>query len=347
MRTHNTMAMQNQWNVREEILRAAHRWPLILLCFIVGSLLGFGIVNILPHTYHAEVNLHVSYNADSIFRNPDDYKNWNMEQLNVIVLSENVLQKTLARLAEADPYWKDISTGELANRLQVHWRSVGIWRLVAEDRQPARAVALARVWKEVSLEEISAALNNALIAQKFNDQFIASARAKVDASLRVTALKQVSAALKEWRTSMAQTDPNQPLDITSRWRILSLVAQAAGSNITGEILLSQMPPEGSPLSAYQAWVDQTLVAIDVELPIIQQQLADLTAQSEGYYAQWGEKNHIAYGLSMYLTVEDVDHAEPIAKQVRLDSTAALVGGSLGLVIWCFIWLLLPALKDRR
>jgi hypothetical protein len=341
------MTVQNQWNVREEILRAAHRWPLILCCFLIGGLVGFGVSNILPHYYRTEVNLHVSYNADSIFRNPDDYKNWNMEQLNVIVVSENVLQKTLARLAEDDPYWKDISTEELANRLQVHWRSVGIWRLVAEDAQPARAKALVLAWKETALEEISAALNNALLAQKFNDQFYASARAKVDASLRTTALTQASAALKEWRDSIVQNDPDQPLDNTSRWRILSLVTQAAGSDLTGDILLAQMPPEGSPLSAYQDWVDQTLIAIDAELPIVQQQLADLTAQSESYYAQWGEKNHIAYGLSMTLTVEDADKAQPVAKPVRLDSTAALVGGCLGLLIWCFIFLALPALKARR
>jgi hypothetical protein len=339
--------MQNQWNVRDEILRAAHRWPLILGCFLIGGLIGLGVSFIMPHYYRAEVNLHVSYNADSIFRNPDDYKNWNMEQLDVIVLSENILQKTLARLAEGDPYWGSVSTEELANHLQVHWRSVGIWRLVAEDRQPARAIALAQTWEAVALEEISVALDNALQAQKFTDQFVATSRAKVDASLRTTALTQVSAALKDWRASGGQDDPNQPLDDATRWRILYLVAQAAGANQIGEMFLAQIPPEGSPLSAYQTWVDQTLVAIEAELPIINQQLSDLTVQSEGLYTQWGEKNHIAYGLSMYLTVEAVDQAKPIARPVRMDSTAALIGGCLGLVVWGFIWLALPALKERR
>lgn len=270
-----------------------------------------------------------------------------MEQLNVIVLSENVLKKTQARLVEEDPYWKDFSTTEIANRLQVHWRSVGLWRLVAEDSQPARAIALALAWKEAALEEISDALDNALLAQKYNDLFIATARAKVDASLRATALTQTGAALRAWRASTAQSDPSQPLDNMSRWRVLSLVAQAAGANVTGEILLKQMPAEGSPLSAYQTWVDQTLTAIEAESPIVQQQLDDLTAQAEENYTHWAEKNHIAYGLSMSLTVDDVNQAEPAAKPVRLDSTAALVGGCLGLVIWGFVWIALPALKERR
>lgn len=347
MDTHEKMAMQNQWNVREEILRAAHRWPFILIFFFVGSLIGFGICYTLPHYYRAEVNLHVSYNADAIFRNPDDYKNWNMEQLNVIVLSDNVLQKTLARLAADDPYWKDVSAEQLSQRLQVHWRSVGIWRLVAEDRQPERAVMLTQVWKTVALEEISTALENATLAQKFNDQFIATARAKVDASLRASALSQVAEALSAWRESNAQADPNQVLDNSSRWRILSLVAQVANNNEAGDALMAQIPAEGSSLAEYQVWVDSALVYIEAELPIVQKQLADLTPQAEEFYAQWGEKNHIAYGLSMYLTVEDVDNAEPIAKPVRADSLAALVGGCLGLVVWCFFWLALPAIKERR
>ncbi len=339
--------MHNQWNLREEILRAAHRWPLIFLFFLVGSLVGFGVSYALPHNYRAEVNLHVSYNADAIFRNPDDYKNWNMEQLNVIVMSDEILQKTLARLAAVDPYWKDISSQELASRVRVYWRNVGVWRLVAEDRQPVRAEALAQIWKAVTLEEISIALKNALIAQQIYDHFIASTRAQIDASLRATELSQVANALTTWRASTLQADPNQPLDSAAHWRILSLVSQVARMNAAGDALMAQIPPEGSLLLEYQAWVDQTLVAIDAELPIVQKQLADLTPQTEAYYAEWGNQNHIAYGLSMYLTVEDIENSEVIVKQVRLDSTAALVGGCLGLVVWCLIWFALPAIKERR
>lgn len=340
-------AMHNQWNVREEILNAAHRWPFIFLFFIIGSLIGFGVSYILPHFYRAEVTLHVSYNADSIFRNPDDYKNWNMEQLDVIILSENILQKTLARLTADDPYWQDISTEQLAQRLQVHWRSVGVWRLVAEDRQPERAVALAQAWKAVTLEEIAVALENAHLAQQVNDQFMATARARVDASLRASSLSQVAQALSAWRDANAQADPNQPPDNASRWRILSLVALVASDNEAGETLLAQMPVEGSTNEEYLVWIENVLAYIDAELPLIEKQLTDLTTQAETYYTQWMEINHIAYGLSMYLTVEQAGADKPIAKAVRLDSTAALVGGALGLIVWCFIWLALPVIKERR
>ncbi|MBN1537117.1 MAG: hypothetical protein JW908_10335 [Anaerolineales bacterium] len=339
--------MHNQWNVREEILLATHRWPLILLFILVGSLIGLIISCLLPHYYRAETNLHVSYNADAIFRNPDDYKNWNMEQLNVIVLSDNTLRNTLERLAAADPYWGDITTEQLTPRLQVHWRSVGIWRLVAEDHQPDRAEALAQAWKAAVLEEITIALENARLAQQYNDQFFATARAKVDASLRASTLSEAATALSGWRQSTAQSDPDQVLDNTNRWRLLSLVAQVADSNEAGQLLMNQMPAEGDSIAMYHTWVDNALVYIDTELPIVEKHLADLAPQAEMYYVKWGEKNHIAYGLSMYLTVEDVEQVKPVAKAVRLDSIAALVGGCLGLIVWCFIWLMRPAIKENR
>lgn len=341
------IVMQNEWNVREEILRAAHRWHLIILFILGGSIIGFGISRILPHHYRAEVNLHVSYNADSIFRNPDDYKNWNMEQLNVIVLSDNVLQKTLAQLSSEDSYWQSVTQEQLAQQLQVHWRSVGIWRLVAEDNKPERAIALALAWKAAILDEINLALENALQAQQFNDLFIATARARVDASLRASTLSQVALGLSDWTEANAKTDLNQAVDNSSRWRLLSLIAQVASDDEAGEMLLTQMPAEGSPLSEYQAWIEKALAYIEAELPIAQKQLADLSSQADSYYAQWGVKNHYAYGLSMYLTVEETGDPNIIAIAVRLDSTAALVGAALGLIVWCFIWLALPIIKENR
>lgn len=341
------IVMQNEWNVREEILRAAHRWHLIIIFIFIGSTIGFGISRILPHYYRAEVNLHVSYNADSIFRNPDDYKNWNMEQLNVIVLSDNVLQKTLAQLSSEDPYWQSVTQEQLAQQLQVHWRSVGIWRLVAEDNQPQRAIALAEAWEAATLEEINLALENATQAQQFNDLFIATARARVDASLRASTLSQVALGLSDWIDTNAQTDLNQPVDSPSRWRLLSLIALIAGDNEAGKMLLTQMPADGSSFQEYQVWIEKALAYIEAELPIVQKQLANLTSQADIYYTNWGEKNHYAYGLSMYLTVEDAGDQNIIAKAVRIDSMAALVGGALGLIVWCFIWFALPIMKERQ
>jgi len=224
---------------------------------------------------------------------------------------------------------------------------VGVWRLLAEDRQPERAVALAQTWKVVVLEELAAALENAAQAQNFNDQFIAITRARVDASLRASTLSQVAQALSDWLDANSQAAPDQIPDEASRWRVLSLVAQVASDNEAGKMLLTQMPTAGSPFAEYRNWVNHCLVYIDAELPIVQKQLSDLTTQAELNYSQWGDKNHLAYGLSMYLTVEEADTNIPNAKPVRLDSMAALIGGALGLILWCFIWLGLPIIKERR
>ena len=93
--------MLTESTLRDEILHRAHFWPLPFLVFLAGCLLGWGAALLWPSPYRAETTLHVSYNADSIFRNPDDYKNWQMEELNTLVLAKGTLQETLARLEGA------------------------------------------------------------------------------------------------------------------------------------------------------------------------------------------------------------------------------------------------------
>jgi hypothetical protein len=79
-----------EWVLREEIYRAAHRWPLIVLFILVGSLIGWGIAYLLPAPYQASEEITSNayrapedrYVAEYAGQNshPDDYKHWQMSQ---------------------------------------------------------------------------------------------------------------------------------------------------------------------------------------------------------------------------------------------------------------------------
>lgn len=149
-----------EWVLRDEIYKAAHRWPFIVLFILAGSLLGWGITYLLPSTYQASEEVSVELNAyrapedryaaeyaDTEFRNLDDYKHWQMSQLEVLVRSDAYLQETLNRLRKADSAWHAVEAPELRNMLKAYWRNAGRWRLTAENQDAGLARQAVQIWK--------------------------------------------------------------------------------------------------------------------------------------------------------------------------------------------------------
>ena len=99
------------WNLLDYILTATHRWYVSLAFILAGSLLGLGTSYVFPSPYRATLDLYVGLNAyrspyDSYaeylagqsFRMVDDYKNWQMDQLESFVLSDPFMTELLERL---------------------------------------------------------------------------------------------------------------------------------------------------------------------------------------------------------------------------------------------------------
>ena len=200
------------WDLRTEILKLSHFWPLPFVIFLAGCLIGWGIGAIWPSPYRAETTLHVSYNGDSIFRNSDDYKNWQMEELNNLVLAKSTLQDTLSLLRQQDPYWNDVNASQLESRLSVYWRNTGKWRLVAEATRPNLAAALAQAWGEVVVEKIQAAVGHANAMLELDSQVKAVTQAQTETNLRLVELTQVKLALQTWQETARGQDPGAAID---------------------------------------------------------------------------------------------------------------------------------------
>jgi capsular polysaccharide biosynthesis protein len=153
--------MVTNWTVREEILSLSQRWYWLVSAFLAGSLLGWGISWILPPVYQAQIELFVAINADTEFTNPDDYKNWQMGQLDAFIMSAGVIQEVLSQLKGLDSGWEGHTAQDLRSMLSVRWRNAGQWRLVATASDAAKASRLAQVWSEVVFERVSEALVHA------------------------------------------------------------------------------------------------------------------------------------------------------------------------------------------
>jgi hypothetical protein len=139
----------------------------MLFC-LVGVLIGWLIALTVPTPYRATKELYVGLNiyqanqdsnaadfAGIQFYNADDYKNWQMANLNSLVYIDPIIDQTLYALQETDPYWQSINRHELTKMLHVYWRNAGKWRLVAEHPQAERAQQAVLLWEAAVIEQVA------------------------------------------------------------------------------------------------------------------------------------------------------------------------------------------------
>lgn len=332
------------WDLRAEILNFTHRWPVIMIAFLIGSLVGAGVAYLLPAPYRAEAGLAVVYNTDAHPRNADDFKNWYLGQLEIFIYSDDVLGETLKRLQEQDPYWEAISPDNFRNAVHAYWRNAGQWRLAAEAPDPIHAEQVIQAWEAVILEKSNAAIANAVEMLNLERQYHLVVQEEADMNVRTLELTKTGEALQFWVSSKSTADPQGQVPTLERWQLLTLAARTADLNPTELELVTQPPPPEALLQAYITWVNQTLISLDNASGITQGQLATLSAQREAINQSWMKANERAKGLSAYLSIQPLNSADQAAQSARRTSTAALVGGILGVLAWGFVWLGRPLLK---
>lgn len=333
--------MLNEWNPRAEILTATHRWPVIMLFILAGSLVGVAIAYLLPSPYRAEASLLVAYNADVHLRNPDDYKNWQMEQLNLFILSEEVLQETLDRLKTQDQAWSETTIEDLNDSLHVYWRNAGEWRLVAEAPAPELADEMVNTWEQVILEEIAAASVHASAVVSLSTNLDNLSNQRLELKLRATQLQQIRQALQSWIQATETSSSNKPLDTLEREFLLSRVSSLAGWHPKGIALLDSAPPDDAGALQYIPWLEEALVFLEEELASIEPQTDQITSEYDEMYAAWSEELDASRGLTAFLIVETLEQQPDPAQPTRPTSLLAFVGGLVGLLVWGLIWLARP------
>ncbi|MCK4726815.1 MAG: hypothetical protein KAT29_13475, partial [Anaerolineales bacterium] len=215
--------MNNEWNVRRTILDITHRWPIIILVFLIGSVIGWGVSYFLPSPYQAEASVYVAFNADAFFRNPDDYKNWELGQLNALIHSDEVLSETLIRLKSKSSDWEYVSIDDIRQSLGTYWRNAGKWRLVAEYPDEDMALLLADTWRDVIVDTVAYATDNASEMLKISTAIEVNKTAEEQINLRVIKLQSVLDALSTWSESQLVEEMDEPIETLDRWHLLGIL----------------------------------------------------------------------------------------------------------------------------
>jgi hypothetical protein len=341
------MKADNQFDLRQQIYHTSHQWPIALLIILLGALLGLVISYLLPSGYRAETHLAVSYNGDAIFRNPDDFKNWEMDQLELLAVSENVLNETLTTLQAKDSFWQEYTSHNLTKMVKVYWRNVGTWRLVVKTSRPKQAVQLAETWRQVILDTVQKALIYGEELTRLNFQIQTTAQAQVATQMRQVELKQIQNAIESWQKEQSSTNSNQSIGETQRWSFYSMAARAVQLNPAGAGLLNTIPGIKAPASEYQPWLEQLLVVVSNQQRVSEEQLTTLAKNWQSYSDQWNQTYLSSLGLSSYIMVKPIQEEDITAQRIKNYPIYMLVGGILGLLGWLITWLAVPYLRGKK
>ena len=335
--------MTEAWHPRADILALSHRWPVVFLLFLAGSLVGWGAGLVLPSPYRAEASFYVGFNADPITRNPDDYKNWYLSQLEVLAVSDNLLAETLSRLQAQEDAWNSVDSKALKSRVGTYWRNAGMWRLAAEWSDGEHALQLCQAWSAVFLEWAQQSISTAALQIDLEAQIKAASVSLAEVQLRSVQLGQVRAALWTWQQALTPTRGEAVLDPLERWRLLALAASLVDFNPVELTLVNQVPAPDSPAQAYAPWAGRLIASADSQIVVYREQETSLPLRLAQLRESLTNNIRASHGLSGYLVVEPLEAAQP-AQPVRRSSLMAVVGGSLAVLAYALFWLARPPKK---
>jgi hypothetical protein len=342
----------DEWVLRDELLSAFHRWPVIVAFILLGCLLGLAFAFVWPSQYRATTELSVELNpyralddryvsefAGFEFRNVDDYKHWQMSQLSIIVLSDPYLEETRSRLILIDPYWESIGIQELREMLKVSWRNAGLWQLSAEADSSERAVEALETWQDVILDLSGNAIATSrglfeleLQLRSLNDQLL-------EAQECLPILEETRTDLTNLTESILEANPDEIPAQSDRMQLTALVFRVKDCDSGWQLILDQFPGESSPASDYAAWADLFEGAINQGMTTLETQINYLNEEISSVNSAWEADLKKAQGLSASLTIELPSSDLQDVSRIRTSSLAALVGGLMGLLAWFMLFLL--------
>lgn len=347
-----------EWSFRDEVLRATHRWHLIVLVCLAGALVGwlFSLLWPSPHRATKElfVGLNVTRSADDRnaaeraglpFTSVNDYKNWQMSSLNSAIYMDSILDETLSRLRMVDPYWQSVSRQDLAGMLHVYWRNAGKWRLVAEHDDPLHAAQAVIAWQDVVVEQVHAAVAQAQNALLLGDELKSVTDEKTRATSQMAALAQIRDELQAWQTTLAGSQAEPALSESERL-LLQQTLDQAGQSAAWQALAAAFPLSGSRNEDYTDWIEGALQLLNAQIEVLQQRI-DVTGRRQPELAAlYTTAADQSLGLSAELLVQKISDRKLEQTIVRPTGVAMLVGAGVGLILWALVWLLAPALRMK-
>jgi hypothetical protein len=269
----------------------------------------------------------------------DDYKNWQMEQLNSLVLTEPYLKELLVRLQYQDPNWGNVKVKELRENLYLQWRNVGEWHLVYESDDPQEAVQVVETWGTVIQENVTKEIGHSKQVVALDIQMDNLAERRISYRLRFDRLGYVHNQLLILKDQLENTPENQRISSSDHWNILALVSQIVEWNSIWDQLLDDTPPFPSPRESYLPWLEVVLILVEKEMEFLPGEISQLDDEFSSVEGDYLVETQDSAGLASTLVIERISSNPPTVEPIRPVGTMSLVGSMIGLLSWGF-WVIL-------
>lgn len=340
----------NELVLREEILKTTHRWPIILFFCLAGALIGWTFSFLWPTTFRASKEIYVAINpyraltdkntadyAGVQFNNPDDYKNWQMANLDALVNSNWMIAATLERLREADDFWLGIDASEFSHMSKVNWRNAGKWQLVVESSDINRSSQAVTAWHDVIIEQIQSAVSEAQNILVLDKQLQSNSALITSLTFRVGELEQIQKLLESERSFFSAQNSSYSVDEIKRESILKILSPF-NSQAKLMVSLNSFPPQDSTAGEIKEWLEKNIQTIGYELQVNNNQIIFLQQKNDEIAAEYKNSSEKSFGLSGNLLVDSLNNQSSDKYPVRPQGALILIGALLGLLLWIILWL---------
>jgi hypothetical protein len=338
-----------QWKLTDELYAALHRWPSLVALFLGGALIGWMITLIWPSPFQAKAHIYVALNPyrtyeDTQFQamvnpeysNIDNYKNWQMSQLQGAIFLDDFIEATLERLQEQDDYWKDYDAARLGGMFDTYWRTAGKWTLVVQGGEAQRMEQAVQAWSVVSVEKVKEATLAARDTVIVDEELQEVSKTKAQAVTRRDDLLAAQASLESWIQKARQMDGDTPLEMTERWQVLSMATRMAEINPGGQSLLDGQPPVGATRQAYLDWAALITTYMQGEISQLEERIDTLEGRRQALAERFSTLQEQSLGLSPNLEIDKLEY-QP-AETRRTPALLILVGGVMGALVWVYLQL---------
>ncbi len=350
--------MPNEWSLRDEIIQAVQRWPWLALFCLLGSLFGWLTAVVVPTPHRATRELYVGLNVYRALENrsvseyagielvnANDYKNWQMASLNSLIFMDPVIETTLARLQQLDPYWKTISQETLADSLHVYWRNAGKWRLVAENRDPIRAAQAVTIWQDVVVDHVHQAVLESQASLVLELRLRSLAETKSAMLEKAILIKQIRQRFTKFDTTLAGLSPQAGLSESEYWEMWRTMANP-GLNSEVEPMLDSFPAQNASVLEFRNWIQGSSIILDQQLELKEEQIQEMIAQENQASAEFAQVSRKSLGLSATLDVDKISDSRTEQIPTRPTGKLMLAGSLFGLIVWLAYWISSISLRGR-
>lgn len=350
-----------QWKLREEVYRSFHQWMYLAVFALIGAAAGLGVSFIIRTPYEATSELyvgleayrayadpHFSAEANQEYTNLDDYKNWQMAQLDELVITGEFLDDTLAVLRQRDPYWNGVTKQGLRAMLRAEWRTAGKWTIIARHEDAKQAFEASQAWSEVIVERANRYIEESQNMMLIDLQMQQAAQDAGAAKSRLAVLKQASRMIEDYERRLHEMAAGKAVDGLLRSQMLSLAAILADYTPAWQDLLAHAPAIEDPGDVYVDYLAQMRPLIAAEEQLMQAQyeerMESFNLLSLDYVCAVKE----SHGLSANLEVRRLDtDMAPVVTNPHSGAFYALCGAMLAICAWIMLQIIIVSRRVTR